>query len=98
MVQRFFPSLEATPIRFSREGSHELIARWSYARVAVSNIGKTAIRIPGKLNLEPTSSHSGNDLQQLERPSFGVVPRDIPNRFSEFVRRNENAIALSKAG
>src|SRR5262245_13147806 len=98
MVQRFFPSLHETPIKFSRECSHELIARRSYARVTVSNIGKAAIRILGKLNLKPTSSHSRNDLQHLDRPSFGLVPRDIPNRFSEFVRRNENAIALSKAG
>ncbi|MGB7745948.1 MAG: hypothetical protein WBN75_01505 [Verrucomicrobiia bacterium] len=97
MVQRFFPSLHGCLVSIRREFGDELVASGTHAGVAVSNIRKTAIAILGKLNLQPTGRDSGQNLQHLDKPSFRLVTSDIPNRLFEFVRGDENAIALGNA-
>ena len=98
MIQLLFPSLHESLIIIGRECGHELIASEAHAGVAVSNISKTSISTFGKLDLQPTCRDSGHDSQHLHKPSLRLVTSDIPNRFSDFIRRDENAIALGNSG
>ena len=96
MVQLLFPNLHESLIRIGCESGHELVAGWSDACVAVSNVRKTFIAIWGKLNFQATSRYSRDNLQHLNKPVLWFVTCHIPNRLAGF-RRDENAITLSNA-
>src|SRR5262245_7492481 len=98
MIERAFPDLHKTSIEISRELGHELIACGTDAGVAVRNVRKTCVTIFRKLNAQSASCDARQNLQHFNEPSFRLVTRDVPNRCSSFVRRQENTIAFGHAG